>query len=254
MLQWYRSQINQWGLLSASFLMARVRYSRARTVLANKLLPRKGSCPCCGWTGNRFYDYIEAGYTLADHVCPQCDSHSRHRALSVWLKGEYELINRRGTAIIFAPENALAPAWRAAISLDVIRVDIETARCPDLVADLQRLPIAANSASLIWCHHVLEHVKDDHAAISELYRILRPEPGELIVSVPMYKGEVTREYGFADPRESGHWRIYDLIFVTAWRLPVLTSSPRLQIYPRANARITGLSLSSSMSAKRVAPN
>lgn len=42
----------------------------------------------------------------------------------------------------------------------------------------------------------------------ELNRILRPDTGELVVSVPMTDAAATVEYGFPDPKESGHWRIY----------------------------------------------
>jgi hypothetical protein len=48
----------------------------------------------------------------------------------------------------------------------------------------------------------------------ELNRILRPGTGELVVSVPMVNAPDTVEYGFADPKESGHWRIYGDDFVT----------------------------------------
>jgi SAM-dependent methyltransferase len=83
-----------------------------------------------------------------------------------------------------------------------------------LLGDLLRLPLATDAADLIWCHHVLEHIEDDRGAIRELFRILRPKNGEMIVSVPMYDGELTNEYGFADPDESGHWRIYGSDFVS----------------------------------------
>jgi SAM-dependent methyltransferase len=67
---------------------------------------------------------------------------------------------------------------------------------------------------LVWCHHVLEHIEDDASAMRELNRILRPGTGELVVSVPMTNAAATTEYGFPDPKESGHWRIYGTDFVT----------------------------------------
>ena len=54
----------------------------------------------------------------------------------------------------------------------------------------------------------MEHIQNDRAAIKELYRVLRPITGELIVSVPMTTGVLTQEYGYANNRESGHWRKY----------------------------------------------
>jgi ubiquinone/menaquinone biosynthesis C-methylase UbiE len=78
----------------------------------------------------------------------------------------------------------------------------------DLLANLESLPFATSSIDMVWCHHVLEHVEHDRVAIGELYRVLCPRTGELLVSVPTEPGTMTREYGFANKRESGHWRMY----------------------------------------------
>ena len=207
-MDWYRAQIKQHGLVDATRLLWRAGWSRVGVNVANKLLPEKLACPCCGWQGRRFYDFIELGYTLRDTACPQCDSHARHRAFYLWLSREYPLQNRSGVALVFAAEGALASLWKNTDTLQVYRVDIEAARGRDLLSDLTRLAIATDSVDLLWCHHVLEHIEDDRAAIAELFRVLRPVHGELIVSVPMIRGSTTEEYGFADPKQTGHWRIY----------------------------------------------
>jgi len=208
MFSWGRAQFKEHGAVVAVGLIGRVAWSRAKVTLANKFLPPTLQCPCCGWAGRRFYDYIEAGYTVRNAACPQCDSHSRHRAFYLWLQNEYGLEQKKGAALVFAPEKALAPLWQEATQLKLIRVDIADTRGVDLLANLETLPIASDSMDLIWCHHVLEHVEHDSQAIGELQRVLRHGVGDLVVSVPMEPGATTREYGFADPRESGHWRIY----------------------------------------------
>jgi predicted SAM-dependent methyltransferase len=128
--------------------------------------------------------------------------------LYLWLSREYPLQNRSGIALVFAAEGALSALWEEAGDLQVYRIDIDTLRDSDLLGDLTCLPIATESVDLLWCHHVLEHIGDDRAAIMELFRVLRPGQGELIVSVPMIRGGTTQEYGFADPAQNGHWRIY----------------------------------------------
>src|SRR5215213_6903127 len=208
MLGWYSQQVKDHGALTATRLLGRVALATARVRLANKLLPVKVACPCCGWQGRQFYDYVEVGYTVRNAACPSCDSHPRHRYLSLWLSQDFRLEEKNGTALVFASERALAPFWAKASNLDVFRVDIESTRKSDALADLKYLPIASNSVDLIWCHHVLEHVDDDRAAIRELHRVLRPDSGELVVSVPMGAGTTTDEYGFADLTQSGHWRLY----------------------------------------------
>ncbi|MEP6637350.1 MAG: class I SAM-dependent methyltransferase [Acidobacteriota bacterium] len=213
MFAWARQQFREQGANHAARLIARVVWSRTKVRLANKLLPATQRCPCCGWTGRRFHDYIEIGYTVPNAACPQCDSHARHRAFSVWLRQVYRLKEKKGLALVFAPERALAPLWEEAAQLKVVRVDIAATRGVDLLANLESLPIQPDSIDLIWCHHVLEHVEHDRQAIGELRRALSPGGGELIVSVPMQLGTTTREYGFADPNESGHWRMYGDDFV-----------------------------------------
>src|SRR5256885_5131942 len=124
MFGWYRSQIREFGALTATQLLGRVAWSRTKVNLANKLVPETLVCPCCGWSGRRFYDYIEVGYAVHNAACPQCDSHARHRALFLWLSREYKLKDRCGVALVFAPEKALASVWDEAESLRVYRVDI----------------------------------------------------------------------------------------------------------------------------------
>jgi len=121
---------------------------------------------------------------------------------------KFQIRNKKGTALVFAPERALLPLWEEAAQLKVIGIDIASARGIDILANLEKLPIASDSMDLIWCHHVLEHVQHDRLAIRELYRVLREFSGELIVSVPVEVGTSTDEYGFADPTMSGHWRMY----------------------------------------------
>jgi SAM-dependent methyltransferase len=199
--------------MDATRLLYRVGWSLTKAKLANKLLAANSSCPCCGWEGRRFHDYIELDYRINNAACPSCESHSRHRAFFLWLTGEYQLQQKQGMAVVFAPERALKAIWDNVSGLTICRADRSASRGIDVMLDIQGLPFDSGSVDLVWCHHVLEHVEHDQQAINELCRILRPQTGELIVSVPMTPGTVTREYGFPNPRESGHWRMYGDDFV-----------------------------------------
>src|ERR1700750_412614 len=154
MLAWYRAQLNEHGSIAETVLLARVALARIRAALANKLLSARVECPCCGWEGRRFYDYIEAGFVASAVECPRCNSHPRHRAFAVSLRREYLVGSKRGAALIFAPERALEPVWESAAGLKVLKTDIEPSRDVDLLADIQRLPFATDSFDLIWCQHV----------------------------------------------------------------------------------------------------
>lgn len=208
MLSWYRAQVKDHGLLPATRLLSRVVRYRIPVVLSNKLLPGKLECPCCGWQGRRFLDYIEAGYRVPNAACPICDSHSRHRALYLWLKNKFQIETKRGRALIFAPERALAPLWQSAPNLRTIKTDIEATRGVDFLADVMRLPLANDSVQLIWCHHVLEQVEDDRIAMSELLRVLQPTHGKFLVSVGATGREQTVEFEHANKGLSGNRRLY----------------------------------------------
>jgi SAM-dependent methyltransferase len=208
MLAWYQAQLSEHGFVAATALLARVVRARAVAALANELLPARVECPCCGWRGRRFYDYIEAGFAERRVECPQCNSHPRHRAFAVWLRRDYRLESKRGAALVFAPERALESVWDSAAVLKVLKTDIEPSRGVDLLADIQRLPFASDSFDLVWCQHVLTQIPDDRAAIGEMRRVLRARVGELIVSVSQTPGARTREFGEGERRPLGFKRIY----------------------------------------------
>lgn len=209
---WYRSQREVFGTVASTWLLWRVLWRRACVVASNKLLPRRLKCPCCGWEGRRFFDYLEMGYSVRNCACPVCDSHPRHRALFLWLIDEFRISEKAGIALVFAPEKAFAPLWQTATNLRAYRVDLEPSRGVDLLADLMRLPFASEIADLMWCHHVLEQVEDDRSALTELHRVLRSSSGELILSVGSGKQGTTLEFGFANKALSGNRRAFGADF------------------------------------------
>jgi SAM-dependent methyltransferase len=150
--------------------------------------------------------------------CPQCNSHSRHRNLYLWINGDYSLKSKDGVALIFAPERCFDTIWnREAAHLHSYRVDIEALRGVDILADMQKLPFARDSIDFIWCHHVLPEIPDDGAAIAELHRVLRPQTGELILSVGMSPDSSTHEFGHANKELIGLWRVYGQDFTDKLR-------------------------------------
>jgi 2-polyprenyl-3-methyl-5-hydroxy-6-metoxy-1,4-benzoquinol methylase len=67
-------------------------------------------------------------------------------------------------------------------------------------ADLQQIPSHSKDVITMW--HVLEHVPDVQAQITELKRILKPD-GVLVVAVPNYKSYDAQYYG-------AFWAAYDV--------------------------------------------
>lgn len=212
-ISWYRQKAKDFGVLRATWLLWRVVWGRAYVTASNALLPKQLECPCCGWQGRRFFDYAEMGYTVRNASCPQCDSHSRHRIFFLWLRDRYRIDQRKGRAVIFAPERALAPIWETATGLRTFKIDIESGRGVDVIGDIMYLPFATDSADLLWCHHVLEQVLDDRVALRELRRVLRAGTGDLIVSAGEGSQLTTLEFGRSDKALSGNRRSYGADFV-----------------------------------------
>jgi SAM-dependent methyltransferase len=207
-LSWYRQNARDFGTLRATSLLLRVVSRRAVVNIRNALLPARLECPCCLWSGNQFLDYKEMGYSIRNIECPKCGSHSRHRAFFLWLRDDYQIAGKSGTAIVFAPEKALAALWAGAPQLKTFGIDIEPTRDVDVLGDVMCLPFVAEAADIIWCHHVLEQVGDDHQAMAELKRVLKSRSGELILSAGLSGDPVTREFGRSEKALSGNRRSY----------------------------------------------
>ena len=62
------------------------------------------------------------------------------------------------------------------------------------------LPFSDNCLDTVLCLEVLEHLKDDSAALAEIYRVLRPD-GRLVLSVPVPPGEVDEDSAWGHKRE-----------------------------------------------------
>ena len=70
--------------------------------------------------------------------------------------------------------------------------------------DLTDLPFSNQAYDCVYASHVLEHIKDDRRALSEIRRILKPG-GFAILPVPIV-ADLTVEYPEANPHEAGHVR------------------------------------------------
>lgn len=122
------------------------------------------------------------------------------------------------------------------LSGQVIGLDIELPRVEDckeyspLVINgaSEYLPLPAESVDLVWSHEVLEHVEDDHAAIREMVRVLRPG-GRIVLFCPN-RGYPFETHGIY---WRGKYHFGNKLFVNylprAWRDKL---APHVEIYTR----------------------
>jgi SAM-dependent methyltransferase len=131
-------------------------------------------CPCCGGRFRRMGRRRIAGF---GGICPRCRSHRRHRAI-VLLLARGELSGRR--LLHFAPEPLFDRFFAERPEFERVTADLYAPA--DLRLDITDMDLPDDSFDLILCSHVLEHVRDDGAAISELHRVLRPGGTALILT------------------------------------------------------------------------
>ncbi|MEQ9815376.1 MAG: methyltransferase domain-containing protein [Azospirillaceae bacterium] len=128
-------------------------------------------CPICGTRAMRFLPFGLSRRRNA--ACPGCGSVERHRFLWLFLVSETGILRRRLRVLHTAAEPALAERLRPLVNLRYATVD-RFDPYADIKADLTDLPLPDASIDLVISSHVLEHVRDDRAALGELARVVRP--------------------------------------------------------------------------------
>lgn len=170
---------------SLKFLSRSVRYAFGK-------FPRK--CPLCDYHG-KFLGY---GYPyVCDVYCPQCGSLERHRLL--YLADQTNNFFFRKSVLHFAPEDTVRNFVKQREPKSYVTADL-FAEGVDRKENIEALKIDDRSFDVVLCLHVLEHV-DDHAAISELFRVIKPN-GLLIAMFPIVEGwQATYESTASGPDE-----------------------------------------------------
>jgi SAM-dependent methyltransferase len=171
---------------------------------------RTHACPFCQREFGQFIPYVNrfpiavtadiiSGQSISFFKCPYCQSRDRERGLYFYIRKQLSL---RGKRILHvAPERALHDLIAASGCLDYVCGDINpkayysTSRAIHRI-DLLSIDFPDGSFDFAICNHILEHIADDRTAMSELFRVLKPQ-GSAIVQVPIgAKLETTYE----DPR------------------------------------------------------
>ena len=138
----------------------------------------KFTCPMCGYRGM----FISVGRpTRWDARCPDCGSRERHRLTWLWLteNGGNKFAGKR--IIHFAPEKIWTKKMQGQSNYETADLYQKNVTHQE---NITKLTLASESFDVVMCHHVLEHIPDDNAAIKELFRILK-SGGMAVLSVPI---------------------------------------------------------------------
>ncbi len=160
-------------------------------------------CPACNYKGPFKDLLLPTGRSVKHMKCPNCSADVRHRIqYLVIMDILYSRDTSRMKMLHIAPEVFLRPFFSkqfAEYEMD----DLEMENVDHRV-DLTRLPFEDETYDFILASHVLEHIKDDKAAIKEDRRVLRSN-GIAILTVPIVC-EKTVEYPEPNPYEFNHVR------------------------------------------------
>ncbi|PIE84502.1 MAG: SAM-dependent methyltransferase [Bacteroidia bacterium] len=119
----------------------------------------------------------------ANALAPRSLSLERHRLIWLYLTRELDIARVARRVLHIAPEWCLMQRLERMPELSYTTADLESPWAR-VHCDIQALPFPDHSFDLILCNHVLEHIPDDHLAMTELRRILAPG-GVAILLVPL---------------------------------------------------------------------
>lgn len=111
-----------------------------------------------------------------------------------------------------APEQPFIKRFKKIPTLDYTTADL-VSPIADVKMDIQDIPFQDNTFDIVMCNHVMEHIPDEHKAITEVYRVLKKD-GWAILQVPINTAfETTYEDpAITDPKErEKHFGQYDHI-------------------------------------------
>lgn len=166
-------------------------------------------CPVCNRSYSKFLSYGSSIAHRENVLCPGDLTLERHRLMWLYLKDHSDFFTSNKLNVLhIAPEQCFHQRFKQQENLNYLTGDL-VSPIADLHFDLHQIPLEENRFDVIFCNHVLEHVKDANQCMRELYRVMKPG-GWGIMQVPQ---DFDREITFEDPsikseeeRERYYWQ------------------------------------------------
>ncbi len=162
---------------------------------------------------------VGGGYRLTAQ-CPVCKSTDRERLIYLYLSKRTDIFRDRIKLLHVAPEPGLSKYFKMSADIDYLTADISSSEVM-VRMDITDIDYPDGSFDVIICNHVLEHIIDDHKAMRELCRILKPGGwGILQVPVSLLLEQTFEDFSVTEPAareevfgQSDHVRIYAMDYV-----------------------------------------
>lgn len=141
--------------------------------------------------------------------------------LWLYIRDCTDILTRPGRLLHFAPEWSLYRRLSKIDGLDYVTADLAPSPLVQRRMDITSIPFPDESFDWLICSHVLEHVLDDGAAMSEIRRVLKPD-GVALLQHPIDARRPTtyEDPSITDPADRSrvfgqcdHVRIYGQDFV-----------------------------------------
>ncbi|EED33328.1 SAM-dependent methyltransferase [gamma proteobacterium NOR5-3] len=148
-------------------------------------------CPVCDHSFSHFLPAGSGQRARPGAVCPLCRSRERDRLSWLFLEQRQgDLLQKHMQFLHVAPEPRLSEFFFNAIGEGYITADLMR---KDVMVrlDVQDMLYPNETMDAIYCNHVFQDVPDDHKAIAECFRVLRPN-GWAVLNVPLF-AEATQE-------------------------------------------------------------
>jgi len=144
---------------------------------------------------------------VPDYSCPGCGASDRDRLISLFLSERIPAAAGAGSCsiIAFAPSRPLSGFLRSFPGVCLRTADIAMEGVDDAVDITDMRGYTDGSIDVFICSHVLEHVRDDGKALSELHRILRPGGVGVLMS-PIFLSLTQVDEDPATLDEGERWR------------------------------------------------
>lgn len=141
------------------------------------------TCPICEKSYKKFLPYGRIN-PRPNALCPNCLSLERHRLIWLYLQEKTNFFQQKLHILHIAPEACFIKRFEKYHGDRYITADIESPLAK-VKMDIHEIPFQENTFDVVLCNHVLEHVRDDIKAMSEIKRVLKPG-GFSILQVPFF--------------------------------------------------------------------
>ncbi len=137
-------------------------------------------CPICM---ERYQNFLPFGLNGRRNArCPKCASLERHRFLYLYIRDVLRWTRKRLRILHIAPESCIRSYLSRLPQVNYTDIDLFSTDVKQNM-NITDMRFQDDHFDGVICSHVLEHVMDDHKALSELYRIIRAN-GHVLIMVP----------------------------------------------------------------------